>query len=251
MCCCFLSSLPTQSIIGTRMLEGKWNIDLLGIQIDGTFNPLVVLWLHQSPKNVCSRSNHKAQSQWHSHRRHTRWAAQASTTSIQRDLVPHHCHTHQSLTLPWLIKLLQLHQPTQIKLIFWINHTHRLMYIIKLKEFIHSCESYVSGSNDNFWIGQIQRRGCDMNPEECSRVAISEFDGGIHGDHVGGDAGGIGTRLDSEMVEFYALRNDQQPEVQKKKKKRELRKTHLRGRKKIKNCEGSEPWWGPWASWVG
>lgn len=47
-----------------------------------------------------------------------------------------------------------------------------------------------------------------MDPEECSGVAISEFHGGIHGDHVGGDAGGIGTRLNSEMVEFDALDED-------------------------------------------
>jgi len=114
MCCFFFfpEFSLNQSIIGARMLERKWNIDLLGIQIDGTFNTLVVLRLHQSPKNVCSGSNHKAQSQWHRHRRHTRCAAQACTTSIQRDLVPHHCNTHYSLTLSWLIKLLQLHNIT-------------------------------------------------------------------------------------------------------------------------------------------
>jgi len=44
-----------------------------------------------------------------------------------------------------------------------------------------------------------------MDPKECSSVAISEFDGGIHGDHVGGYSAGIGTSLNSEMVKFYTL----------------------------------------------
>lgn len=44
-----------------------------------------------------------------------------------------------------------------------------------------------------------------MDPEECARVAIREFDGGVHGDHVGGYSGGIRTSLDSEMVEFDGL----------------------------------------------
>lgn len=47
-----------------------------------------------------------------------------------------------------------------------------------------------------------------MDPKECSSVAISEFDGGIHGDHVGGYSAGIGTSLNSEMVKFYTLDED-------------------------------------------
>lgn len=47
-----------------------------------------------------------------------------------------------------------------------------------------------------------------MDSEKCTSVAISEFHGGIHRDHVSGYSSGIGASLNSEMVEFYALDGD-------------------------------------------
>lgn len=61
-----------------------------------------------------------------------------------------------------------------------------------------------------------------MDPKECAGVAISEFHGGIHGDHISGHSRGIGTSLNSDMVEFYAL-------PKKCKKKKELENWKIDG----------------------
>lgn len=47
-----------------------------------------------------------------------------------------------------------------------------------------------------------------MDPEECAGVSICKFHRGIHGDHISGHPSGIRTRLNLELLECYALQQE-------------------------------------------